>query len=175
MLLDSCAMQKSFTPYYSLMGCRLCRLKPDCYVPVMDGAFQDQLDSAHRLETNKLRNIGKFFSHLLYTDSISWSVMAHLELTEATTTSSSRILIKIIFQDLSENLGAKKLHARLQDEELQPYLRGLLPSGNAKDLRFCINFFSAIGLGFLTEKLREMLSQPQMLNQANLKAHTKAS
>ena len=28
-------------------------------VPVMDGAFLDQLDSAHRLETNKLRNIGK--------------------------------------------------------------------------------------------------------------------
>merc|ERR1712093_565764 len=112
--------------------------------------------------------MGKFFSHLMYTDAVTWSLLAHLELTESGTTSSSRIMIKIIFQDLSENLGAKKLHARLQDEELQPYLKGLFPSGNAKDMRFCINFFSAIGLGFLTEAMREMLQNPAMLTKQSL-------
>ena len=29
----------------------------------------------HRLETNKLRNVAKFFSHLIYSDALSWNVM----------------------------------------------------------------------------------------------------
>ena len=36
--------------------------------------FAEQYDVIHRLETNKLRNVAKFFAHLLYTDAISWEV-----------------------------------------------------------------------------------------------------
>jgi pre-mRNA-splicing factor CWC22 len=174
MLIDSCAMQKSYDKFFTLIMERLARLKPDIYVPLCDNAFLSQLDSAHRLETNKLRNIAKFFSHLMYTDAVTWSLLAHLELTESGTTSSSRIFIKILFQDLSENLGAKKLHARMKDEELQPYVRGLFQEGNVKDMRFCINFFSAVGLGFLTEDLRERLSQMQQAGKSGLNIHAKA-
>jgi len=174
MLIDSCAMQKSYDKFFTLIMERLARLKPDVYVPLCDNAFLSQLDSAHRLETNKLRNIAKFFSHLMYTDAVTWSLLAHLELTESGTTSSSRIFIKILFQDLSENLGAKKLHARMKDEELQPYVRGLFQEGNVKDMRFCINFFSAVGLGFLTEDLRERLSQMQAAGKSGLSLHAKA-
>jgi pre-mRNA-splicing factor CWC22 len=174
MLIDSCAMQKSYDKFFTLIMERLARLKPDVYVPLCDNAFLSQLDSAHRLETNKLRNIAKFFSHLMYTDAVTWSLLAHLELTESGTTSSSRIFIKILFQDLSENLGAKKLHARMKDDELQPYVRGLFQEGNVKDMRFCINFFSAVGLGFLTEDLRERLSQMQAAGKSGLSLHAKA-
>ena len=33
-----------------------------------------QYDTIHRLETNKLRNVAKFFAHLLFTDAIPWTV-----------------------------------------------------------------------------------------------------
>merc|ERR1711937_591336 len=174
MLIDSSAMQKTWDKFFTLIMERLARLKPDVYVPLCDNAFLSQLDAAHRLETNKLRNISKFFSHLMYTDAVTWSLLAHLELTESGTTSSSRIFIKILFQDLSENLGAKNLHARMKDEELQPYVRGLLQEGNVKDMRFCINFFSAIGLGFLTEDLRERLQQMMHAGKSGLQLHAKA-
>lgn len=36
--------------------------------------FQEQYDTVHRLETNKLRNVAKFFAHLLFTDAIEWKV-----------------------------------------------------------------------------------------------------
>lgn len=36
--------------------------------------FQEQYDTVHRLETNKLRNVAKFYAHLLYTDAIEWKV-----------------------------------------------------------------------------------------------------
>jgi pre-mRNA-splicing factor CWC22 len=52
----------------------------------------------HRLETNKLRNVAKFFAHLLGTDALPWQSLAYIRLTEEDTTSSSRIFIKILFQ-----------------------------------------------------------------------------
>lgn len=52
----------------------------------------------HRLETNKLRNVGRFFAHLLATGAISWAVLDSIRITEDDTTSSSRIFIKILFQ-----------------------------------------------------------------------------
>ena len=51
----------------------------------------------------------KFFSQLLYADAIPWSVMAAIVITEETTTSSSRIFIKILFQELSQYMGLPKV------------------------------------------------------------------
>lgn len=55
------------------------------------------------------------FAHLLFTDAIGWEVMSHFRLTEEDTTSSSRIFLKILFQELAEYMGLGKLNARLKD------------------------------------------------------------
>lgn len=39
-----------------------------------EAIFSEQYDTIHRLETNKLRNVARLFAHLLYTDSVPWSV-----------------------------------------------------------------------------------------------------
>lgn len=114
--------------------------------------------SVHRLETNKLRNTAKFFAHLLHKDAIPWSVLELFIISEASTTSASRIFIKIIFQELAEHMGMKHLYQRLHDPNLTPYLTGMFPHDNPKNIRFCINFFTAIGLGVLTADLRELLA-----------------
>lgn len=44
------------------------------YMESFEAIFQEQYDTIHRLETNKLRNVARMFAHLLYTDSIPWSV-----------------------------------------------------------------------------------------------------
>lgn len=64
---------------------------------------------------------------MLTTDAISWSVLANIRLTEDDTTSSSRIFIKILFQDLSENMGLLSLNMRLQEPTLQMYFEGIFP------------------------------------------------
>lgn len=58
------------------------------------------------------RNVGKFFSHLFHTDSIGWEVFQVIKLNEDDTTSSSRIFIKILFQELAEFMGMNKLIER---------------------------------------------------------------
>merc|ERR1712112_300431 len=113
--------------------------------------------TVHRLETGKLRNVAKFFAHLLYTDAIGWEVLSVIKLNEDDTTSSSRIFIKILFQELAEFMGLGKLNSRCRDATLQEAFDGLFPRDNPRDTRFSINFFTSIGLGGLTEDLRSHL------------------
>lgn len=75
MLIDCCAMEKMFNRFFVLQAERLCRLNP-VYQDNFTEGFGVQYNTVHRLETNKLRNIGKFFAHLLYTDAIPWSIWA---------------------------------------------------------------------------------------------------
>lgn len=68
------------------------------YQACFEDCFRRQYALIHRLETNKLRNVARFFGHLLATDAISWEVIDSVRLTEDDTTSSSRIFIKVLFQ-----------------------------------------------------------------------------
>jgi pre-mRNA-splicing factor CWC22 len=77
------------------------------------------------------------------------------------TTSSSRIFLKILFQEMSENMGVKKLAERFDDEEMEQYFEGIFPKDHPKNLKFVINFFTSIGLGALTVKLRMFLKDQQ--------------
>lgn len=120
----------------------------------------------HRLETNKLRNVAKFFAHLLGTDALPWHCLAYIRLTEEDTTSSSRIFIKILFQELSEHLGIRLLNERLTDPAMQDSYESIFPRDNPKNTRFAINFFTSIGLGGITENLREYLKHmPRLIMQ----------
>ncbi|XP_007069831.2 pre-mRNA-splicing factor CWC22 homolog [Chelonia mydas] len=163
MILDCCAQQRTYEKFFGLLAGRFCMLKKE-YMESFEAIFKEQYDTIHRLETNKLRNVAKMFAHLLYTDSLPWSVLECIILSEETTTSSSRIFVKIFFQELSEYMGLPNLNARLKDETLQSFFEGLLPRDNPRNTRFAINFFTSIGLGGLTDELREHLKNaPKMI------------
>ena len=83
--------------YYGLLAQRYCG-HHQSWQALYEECFRKQYAFVHRLETNKLRNVAKFFAHLLATDSISWAVLDTIRITEDDTTSSSRIFIKILFQ-----------------------------------------------------------------------------
>ena len=114
MILDSCAQQRTYERFFGLLGQRFCLLKKE-YVECFEKVFQDQYEIVHRLENVKLRNVAKFFAHLLVTDAISWGVLRCIRLTEEDTTSSSRVYIKNLFLELVEFLGLTKLNNRLTD------------------------------------------------------------
>jgi pre-mRNA-splicing factor CWC22 len=93
-------------------------------------------------------------------------------LTEDDTTASSRIFIKILFQELFENLGMELFKCRLQEPSLQTHLRGIFPQDSVKNARFSINFFTSIGLGAITVDLREWLKNaPKLLMEQKLKEY----
>nr|CDS31100.2 cell cycle control protein cwf22 [Hymenolepis microstoma] len=180
MVLDCCAQTRSYETRYGSLAQRLCRVMlfsgekpkpgeakqqtstqpsepPRTYVAQFERIFGEQYATIHRLETAKLKNVAMFFAHLLFTDSISWGVLECVKLNERDTSSSGRIFLKFLFQELCSFMGLAKLQARLRDETLQPFFVHLLPRNNPKDTRFAINFLITIGLGGLTIDLREHL------------------
>ncbi|KAG6436057.1 hypothetical protein SASPL_100939 [Salvia splendens] len=165
MLLECCSQERTYLRYYGLLGQRFCMINR-IHQENFEKCFVQQYSMIHRLETNKLRNVAKFFAHLLGTDALPWHVLAYIRLTEEDTTSSSRIFIKILFQELSEHLGIRLLNERLTDPGMQDSFESIFPKDNPKNTRFAINFFTSIGLGGITENLREYLkNMPRLIMQ----------
>ena len=115
MLIECCSQERTYLRYYGLLGQRFC-VTTRAWQDAFDKAFEEQYAMIHRLETNKLRNVAKFFAHLLHTDSLPWTCLEYVRLNEEETTSSSRIFIKILMQDLAENLGLPTLRDRFDDQ-----------------------------------------------------------
>jgi pre-mRNA-splicing factor CWC22 len=85
------------------------------------------------------------------------SVLSIIHLNEDETTSSSRIFIKILIQETAEAVGMANLKERFEtdDTELSEWYKGMFPRDNVRNTRYAINFFTSIGLGPLTDDLRE--------------------
>ncbi|CAI5994629.1 unnamed protein product [Closterium sp. NIES-64] len=186
MLLACCSQERTYLRYYGLLGQRFCMLNR-AYQECFEQCFVKQYSMIHRLETNKLRNVAKLFAHFLATDAMPWALLSYIRLTEEDTSSSSRIFIKIMFQqemseqlglrkmnetlsnvcfEMSEQLGLRKMNERLSDPTMGAAFDGIFPKDTPKNTRFAINFFTSIGLGGLTDNLREHLkNMPKLIMQ----------
>jgi pre-mRNA-splicing factor CWC22 len=156
MIIECCSQEKTYSKFFGLVGERFAKLNR-LWCDLFEQAFGKYYDTIHRYETNRLRNIARFFGHLLSNDAIGWHVFSVVHLNEEETTSSSRIFIKILFQDLAEALGLPKLAQRFKDEILRPSFDGIFPTDDPRNTRFSINYFTSVGLGVLTEDMREYL------------------
>ncbi|KAJ9396265.1 hypothetical protein DTO282F9_6834 [Paecilomyces variotii] len=152
MTIECCSQERTYSKFYGLIGERFAKLNR-LWCDLFEAAFAKYYETIHRYETNRLRNIARFFGHMLSTDAIGWHVLSIVHLNEEETTSSSRIFIKILFQDLAESLGLPKLRERFQDEILRPSFEGIFPTDNPRNTRFSINYFTSIGMGALTEEM----------------------
>lgn len=63
-------------------------------------------------------------------------------------------------------MGIRLLNERLNDPAMQDSFDSIFPKDNPKNTRFAINFFTSIGLGGITESLREYLkNMPRLIMQ----------
>ncbi|KAG6287057.1 pre-mRNA-splicing factor cwc22 [Claviceps aff. purpurea] len=161
MIVECCSQEKTYTKFFGLIGERFAKINR-LWCDLFEQAFVKYYDTIHRYENNKLRNIAQLFGHMLGVDSIGWHCLSVIHLNEDETTSSSRIFIKILFQSIVEEIGIPKLKARMADDMLRPNVEGIFPKDNARNIRFSINYFTSIGLGALTEEMREhLLNMPK--------------
>ncbi|KAL7909640.1 hypothetical protein GGI35DRAFT_450508 [Trichoderma velutinum] len=156
MIVECCSQEKTYTKFFGLIGERFAKINR-LWCDLFEQAFAKYYETIHRYENNKLRNIAMLFGHMFAADSLGWHCLSVIHLNEDETTSSSRIFIKILFQHISEEVGMVKLRARMNDETLRPSLEGLFPRENPRNIRFSINYFTSIGMGVLTEEMREHL------------------
>jgi len=158
MVIECCSQERSYLDYYGCLAERFCKISSQ-----LQGDFEDcfkiQYEMLHRYETNRLRNIARLYSHLLFTESISWAIFSIIKLTETDTTSYGRIFLKILFQDLQNKIGMEQLKKKLLDEENQQIFGGLFPKDNPKNVRFAINFWILIELPQLSDNLKLYLKE----------------
>ncbi|CAD0112458.1 unnamed protein product [Aureobasidium uvarum] len=145
MIVECCSQERTYNKFFGLIGERLCKINR-MWNELFETSFVKYYDTIHRLETNRLRIVAQFFGHLLSSDAIGWHVISAIHLNEDETTSSSRIFIKILIEELAQNIGMKKLSERMKDDALLPALAGIFPVDNPRNTRFSINFFTAIGM-----------------------------
>jgi pre-mRNA-splicing factor CWC22 len=156
MIIECAAQEKTYSKFYGLVSERFAKLNR-LWLDLFEQSFAQTYDTIHRRETNQLRNVARLFGHMLSTDAVGWHIFSVVHLNEDETTSSSRIFIKILFQDLAEALGMPTLQGRLKDEILRPSFSGIFPTHEPRNTRFSINYFTSIGMGVLTEEMREHL------------------
>ncbi|KAK1868042.1 hypothetical protein I4F81_010538 [Pyropia yezoensis] len=152
MLLECCTQERTYLRYYGLLGARFCLLGRG-YQAAAEAAFATSYAGAHHLDTRKLRNVGNFFAAMLHADALPWRVFGLVRLVESETTSSTRILLKIIFQSLASARSIAGLTAALHAPDLAPHVAGLFPTEDAESAAFAINYWTFIGLGAVAEDL----------------------
>jgi pre-mRNA-splicing factor CWC22 len=158
MIVECASQERTYEKFYGMIGERFCKINR-MWTDLFEEGFAHYYETIHRFETNRLRIIAQFFAHLLVSDAIGWHVFTVVKLNEEDTTSSSRIFIKILFEELLASLGQKTVVERFKDPMLQESLTGVFPTDadDQSKTRFSINFFTAIGMGVLTENMRDWL------------------
>jgi pre-mRNA-splicing factor CWC22 len=156
MIIECCSQERSYSNFYGLIGERFSKLNR-VWCENFEEAFASYYETVHRYETNRLRNIARFFGHLLASDSLSWAVFSVVKMNEEDTTSSSRIFVKILMQEIMEEMGLKTLAERFKDPSMTENYANMFPMDNPRNTRFSINYFTSIGLGLITEAMREHL------------------
>ncbi|CAE6431871.1 unnamed protein product [Rhizoctonia solani] len=158
MIVECCSQERSYSNYYGLIGERFCKLNR-VWCESFEEAFANYYETIHRYETNRLRNIARFFGHLIATDAMSWAVFSVVKINEDDTTSSSRIFVKILMQELQESMGLKTMSERFKDPTMRESFTNMFPMDDptGKSTRFAVNYFTALGLGVLTEDMRANL------------------
>ncbi|KAF8211741.1 hypothetical protein K438DRAFT_1664623 [Mycena galopus ATCC 62051] len=162
MIIECCSQERSYSTFYGLVGERFSKLNrvwTDCF----EQAFGNYYSTIHRYETNRLRNIARFFGHLLASDAISWLVLECVKINEDDTTSSSRIFVKIMMTEMTEAMGLKSVAERFRDPEVARACSAMFPVDVPKNTRFAINYFTSIGMGAVTEEMREYLKNAPRL------------
>ena len=161
MIIDCCALEKTFLKFYGLLIEQFLRLNSDLYQPIVELHFKQLYLTIHRYETGKIRNLSLLYAYLLSKQCISWHILhENVVLTQQDTTAPSRIFIKFLFQELSRLLTVHELNQRLTAFKAEII-----------DLPFAINFFTSIDLGQLTDDLR--LKLMKQMNQKKPKKKPK--
>lgn len=161
MILDCCGQERTYEAIYGLVASKLCQINGRNFSPKFENLLAQFYEVVHRFETNKIRNVAKFFAHLLTTESIDWNCLSCIKLREDATTSAGRCFVKFLFQELVAVLSLAALKEYIKEPDKEEGFKDIFPKDPEQDTRFAINFFTFSGLGELTEDLRQVLGAQQ--------------
>ncbi|ELP85312.1 cell cycle control protein cwf22, putative [Entamoeba invadens IP1] len=154
MVIECCSQEKTYKKYYGLVAERLCVLF-NKFKDSFSIKFEEVYKNIHEKDMNQIRSLAMLFSHLFSSNAIEWNLFRFVIITEDETTSSSRVFLKIMLQDMFETMGMKEFTAKILGANVKEYVRGMFPTENKEDVIFAFNFFKGIGMIELAKVLQQ--------------------
>lgn len=154
----ACAQESTYSKYYGILAERLTSFHTS-WEDSFSTVFKENYETITDYDPSNIRNLGKFWGHALATQCISFEVFGIVHMNERDSNAASRVFLKFLFQEIVVDLGIDNLKNRFEAAELQPFLKNLFPKEDHDDVMFSINYFTAIGLGALTEGMRNVLAK----------------
>lgn len=155
-IVKSSIQEATYSKFYGMLAERLCSSHKS-WKPAFEQVFKSNYQNSEEFEPAQLRILGKLWGHILASDYLGFEVFENVHMSEDGTSAPGRIFLKFIFQEMVASLGIAELENRFKEEYIQRFLVNLFPKEDADNIRYSINYFTAIGLGVLTEGMRQRL------------------
>lgn len=172
-IIKSCLQEKVYSKYYGMIS-EILILKFPEFKLEFETKFITRYEVIHQLELNEIRNFGKLYGYLISTNKLPIDLLKVIKLTENDTNSSSRIFVKFLLKEIVEELGLGLFRTTMWENQSE--LTGMFPlNGFTDDLIFAINYFTAIGLGLLTDEMRQELQARKERGRSRSRSGSEAS
>lgn len=159
-ITKACAQEPTYSKFYGILTERLTSFHVS-WQHSFSAVFKENYQTIADNDPSNIRNLGKFWGHALATECIPFEVFEIVHMNERDSNAANRVFLKFLFQEMVVNLGIDALKKKLEAVELQPFLSNLFPREAQDDIMFSINYFTAIGLGALTDNMRNILQQAE--------------
>ncbi|OXB43144.1 hypothetical protein B1J92_G00330g [Nakaseomyces glabratus] len=156
-IVRSSIQEPTYSKFYGLLSERLCATHSS-WVEGYKHVLLDNYTNMNTFEPAQLRIIGKLWGHIFAADYLGFELFENFRMNEEDSSPATRIFLKFLFQELVAELGINELQARLNEDYIKPFLKNLFPEEDLDDMRYSINYFTSIGLGVLTKRMRDDVS-----------------
>ncbi|CEP64998.1 U2-type spliceosomal complex subunit CWC22 LALA0_S16e00342g [Lachancea lanzarotensis] len=160
-LIMACSQETTYSKFYGVTAERLCSSHKSWKLAFAQ-SFKENYNDMDTFQATQVRNMGKLWGHILASDYVGMDVLGAVHMNAIETTPAGRVFLKFMLQELVLDLGIAELKCRLEEPWVQPFLKELFPVDDVEKTRFSINFFTAIGLGPLTEVMRQTLESEKL-------------
>ncbi|CAI8500648.1 unnamed protein product [Hanseniaspora opuntiae] len=109
-------------------------------------------------DLSNIKHLSQLFAKLLAKDSLDFKVLKIVKINSRDTTERKRVFLKYLFTELVSEMSLNNVKKiMLHNKILKPYFKDTIFPDSPKDTIYSINFFTAIGLGELTVKMRKQM------------------
>ena len=135
----------------------------DYLVPIIEFYFYDAYNNATRYKASQIINISKLYAFLISTDVIHWNVLSAVRLEPEGTTTEQHQFVRYLMEELAkgppESASQQWLVKKLQDPEVAEATSGIFLTDTYEHADIVVQFFEAIGLGYLCDGVRAKIAE----------------
>lgn len=162
-ILLMCSKEKLYTRIYENILMKICEVGSiweTSLNKIFEVFYMTEIEDEEIYpDISNIKHLGQLFAKLLAKDSLDFKSLKIVKINSRDTTERKRVFLKYLFTELVSEMSLNNVKKiMLHNRILKPYFKNTLFPDTPKDTIYSINFFTAIGLGDLTIKMRKQMN-----------------